>query len=259
VNGGITWQPVLLQGGSWSFVWRSGEVPNEEYIIQMRGMDRAGNGSDVSTFSLIVENAAPVVSITERWWIWETGTLKVFPNHFPIATIQLTIQDPHLRWKDVVLDIDPGRSSYPVKWDRRFEDGTLAPAGEYPVLAVACDVNGLCGQDIGRIMIPEMETLTATITPSPTATGTLMPSVTPMATHIPPTLTLVFAAPTPEEIPGSAQSSLPLWQIIGLLGLFMVITSASVVDPRPQALKRLGAIFGVVSIHANDDAFENKS
>lgn len=255
---GVTWQTVSLNASGWSFNWQSGEVPNGEYTLQMRGMDHAGNESDISSVSLTVDNAPPAVSITERWWIWESGTLKVFTNHFPIASIQVTIRDPQKRWKEVVLDFDPARNSYRVKWDRRFGDGTLAPAGEYPVLAVACDVNGLCGQDAGRIVIPEVATSTATLTPSPTATSALMPSITPTATHISPTPTLVFATPIPEEIPEPVQPSLPLWQIIGLLGLFMVIASASVVDPRPKALKRLGETFKVMSAQAKDDSFENK-
>jgi hypothetical protein len=184
--------------------------------------------------------------------------LKVSPNHFPIATIQVTIQDSQKRWKEVVLDFDPGRNSYIVKWDRRFGDGTLAPTGEYPVLAVACDVNGLCGQDAGRIVIPEMATSTATLTPSPTATSTLLPSITPVAAHIPPTPTLVFATPIPEEVPEPVQYYLPLWQIIGLLGLFLVIASASVVDPRPRALERLGETFKTMSARAKDSPIENK-
>jgi len=258
VDGGITWQPVLLEAGNWSFVWQSGEVPNGEYAIQVRGMDRAGNDSDISSITLTVDNAPPAMSITERWWIWETGTLKVSPNHFPIASIQVTIQDPQKRWKEVVLDFDPGKSSYIVKWDRRFADGTLAPTGEYPVLAVACDVNGLCGQDAGRIMIPEMATSTATLPPSPTATKTLVPLTTPLATQILPTPTLVWNTPIPEESPEPTRLSLPFWQIIGLLGLFMVIASASMVDPRPKALIRLGEAFKVISAQAKDNSFENK-
>ena len=258
IDGGETWQSVLLEAGNWSFVWRSGEVPNGEYIIQMRGLDRAGNDSDVSTISLTVDNAPPAVSITERWWVWETGTLKVSSNHFPIANIQVTIRDPQKRWKEVVLDFDPSKNSYLVKWDRRFGDGTLAPPGEYPVRAVACDVNGVCEQDEGRIVIPEVATSTATLTPSPTATSTLIPSITPVATRIPPTPTLVLNTPIPEERPEPARSTLPLWQIIGLLGLFMVIASASVVDPRSKALKRLGETFKTMSARTKDESIENK-
>jgi hypothetical protein len=234
----------------------AGEVPNGEYIVQVRGMDRAGNDSAISSISLTVDNAPPAVSITERWWIWENGTLKVSPNHFPIASIQVTIQDSQKRWMEVTLGIDPGRNSYLVKWDRRFGDGTLAPSGEYPVLAVACDVNGLCGQDEGRIVVPEVATSTATLTPSQTATITLTPSITSVATQILPTPTLVLETPIPEEIPETTQTSLPLWRIIGLLGLFLVIASASLVDPRPKALKQLGETFRMMT-QTKDDSNNN--
>jgi len=47
--------------------------------------------------------------------------------------------------------------------------------------------------------------------------------------------------PSPEIPPEPAQPahSIPFWQILGLLGLFLAIASASVVDPRPAALDRL--------------------
>jgi hypothetical protein len=258
IDGGNTWQPVLLGADNWSFVWRSGEMSNGEYTIQVRGMDRAGNNSAVSTISLTVDNASPAVSITERWWIWETGTLKVSPNHFQIATIQITIHDSQKRWKEFVLDFEPGKNSYLVKWERQFGDGTLAPPGEYQVLAEACDVNGLCGQDAGRIVIPEMATSTATLTPSPTMTSTLMRSVTPVATRILPTPTLVTITSVPEEPPEPVRFSLPLWQIIGLLGLFIVIASASVVDPRPKALEQLSETIKVLSARSKDDNIKYK-
>lgn len=259
VDGGNTWQAVSMSAGDdWSYIWDSGEVPNGDYTIQMRGRDRAGNDSDISSISLTVDNAPPAVSITEQWWIWETGQLKVSPNHFPIATIQVTIRDSQNRWPPVKLNFDPGKNSYTVKWDRRFGDGTLAPPGEYPVLAEACDVNGLCGQDTGRIVIPDVATSTATLTPSPTATSTLTPSVTLRATQIMPTPTLASITPMPEKIPEPVQSTLPVWQIVGLLGLFVVIASASVVDPRPKALKRLSETFKAMSARKKDDSIENR-
>jgi hypothetical protein len=65
--------------------------------------------------------------------------------------------------------------------------------------------------------------------------------------------------PIPELPSKPAQSSLPLWQIIGLLGLFMVIASASVLDPRPKALDRLGETFRMMSAQEKDDYFEHKN
>ncbi len=243
-DGGGSWQPVLKEaGGSWSYTWRSGETPNGEYTVQMRGWDRAGNVSGISSISLIVNNAPPAVSITERWWIWESGQLKVSPNYFPVASIQLTIRDPQNRWQKVELSFNPDKNTYLVKWDRRFGDGTLAPSGEYLVIAVACDVNGLCRQDTGRIVVPEMATSTATLRPTSTPTGTPAPSATPTSTTVSLTPTPIEATPTPEEAPMPVQRSMPLWQVLGLLGLFIVIASASVVDPRPKALERLGESF----------------
>lgn len=258
-DGGGSWQSVLMEaGGSWSYTWRSGETPNGEYTVQMRGWDRAGNVSGMSSISLIVNNAPPVVSITERWWIWESGQLKVSPNYFPVANIQLTIRDPQNRWQKVELSFNPDKNTYLVKWDRRFGDGTLAPSGEYTVLAEACDANGLCGQDEGRIVIPEAATSTATLRPTSTPTGTPAPSATPTSTMVSLTPTSIEATPTPEEAPMPVQRSMPLWQILGLLGLFIVIASASVVDPRPKALERLGETFKMMSERIKVVPTENK-
>ncbi len=259
VDGGNTWQPVSMDSrDGWSTIWDSGEVPNGEHLIQMRGRDRAGNLGNVVSLRLTVDNAPPAVSITERWWIWESGTLKVSANHFPITSIQVMIRDPQNRWPAVKLEFNPGKNSYLVNWDRRFGDGTLAPSGEYSVLAKACDMNGLCGQDMGRIMIPEVAASTATLTPSPTATSTLMSSVTPVATQLMLTPTLAVITAAPEVITKPAQSPLPFWQIIGLLGLFIIIASASVVDPRPKALERMGETFRVMSARVRDDSIKNK-
>jgi hypothetical protein len=259
LDDGSTWQTISMgTGNAWSYIWRSNEVPNGEYILRMRGMDRAGNVGDVVSVTLIVDNGPPAVSITERWWIWESGQLKVSPNHFPIASIQVTIRDPQNRWPAVVMDLNPNKVSFPISWDRRFTDGTLALSGEYPVSAIACDVNGLCGRDTGRIVIPTMATSTATLTPSPTATSTLTPSATPIPTRILPSATPVLVTPIPEKTPEPSRSSFPLWQVLGLLGLFLVVASASVVDPRPKALDRLGEMFKVMSAQSKDDSFDNK-
>ena len=259
IDDGATWQSVSMgTGNAWSYIWHSNEVPNGEYTVQMRGIDRAGNVGDVVSVILTVDNGPPAVSITERWWIWESGQLKVSPSHFPIANIQVTIRDPQNRWPAVVMDLNSNKVSFPVFWDRRFADGTLAPSGEYLVLAVACDVNGLCGRDTGRIVIPVLATTTPTSTLFQTATSTLTPTPTSIATKIPPTPTLVLITPMPEKIPEPSRSSFPLWQVLGLLGLFLMVASASVADPRPKALDRLGETFRVMSAQAKDDSFDNK-
>ena len=242
VDGGRTWQAVSMEtGDAWSFGWQSNEVQNGQYELQVRGMDQAGNVGDPASIALVVDNAPPRISITEHWWIWESGQLKVSPNYFPVASVKVVISDPQHRWPEVVLNFDPEKVPAAVSWDRRFADGTLAPSGWYSVIAIACDVHDLCGSDEGRIEIPFVATSTPTFTPSPTATTTPTSQPTLTATRKPATPTLVLAVPSPEIIPGQTQPthSIPFWQLLGLLGLFLAIASASVVDPRPAALHRL--------------------
>jgi hypothetical protein len=54
---------------------------------------------------------------------------------------------------------------------------------------------------------------------------------------------VVSVTPLPEAIPAPVQepsrTALPLWQLLGLVGLMIAIASASVVDPRPGAIYRL--------------------
>jgi hypothetical protein len=254
---GSTWQAVSMgTDDTWSFTWTTNEVPNGQYTLQMRGMDQAGNIGDVVSLTLVVDNGPPSVSITERWWIWESGELGVSPNHFPIDSVRVTISDLQNRWPVVILNFDPNKDTDRISWNRRFADGTLAPSGEYRVVAVACDIHDLCGSDTGIIAIPLMVTSTVTLTPSQTATITMTPQVTFTTTQMPATPTPVLVVPSPKISPEPIQPtrSIPFWQLLGLLGLFLAIASASVVDPRPAALDQLRESVDLLS---NQNAIES--
>ena len=244
------WQPVSLEAGEvWSYSWNTMTLQNGPYSLQIRGTDQAGNLGDAAKITLFVDNTPPQVTLTDRWWIWEAGRLSVAPNYFPIASVQVTISDPQDRWPAVVLDFDPHDIPGSISWDRRFADGTLAPSGEYRVLARACDIHDRCGSDIGIIAIPFASTWTATLTPSPTATLTMTPQAISTSTQEPAIPTPLLATPSPEipSEPDQPTRSLPLWQLVGLVGLFLAIASASVVDPRPAALDRLRESFDPLS------------
>lgn len=94
---------------------------------------------------------------------------------------------------------------------------------------------------------------TSSPTSSPTMTLITPLQITSTATKSPTSPTPVLITPS-LEIPTPPQS-LPLWQIIGLAGLFIVITSVSVVDPRPAAIDRMRDILDQIS---NQD-FQNLS
>jgi len=250
LDGRTTWQAVSMGvGDTWSFAWQTNEVPNGAYELQMRGIDRAGNLGDSASITLIVDNGPPSVSITEHWWIWESGRLRISPNHFPIASVKVIISDPQHRWPEVVRNFDPEKIPDSVPWDRHFADGTLAPSGRYRVVAIACDVHDLCGSDEGIVEIPLVATSTATLTPSPTATNTMTAQATFTATQMPATPIPLFAVPPPAitSVPTQPIHPIPFWQLLGWLGLFLAIASASVVDPRSAALNRLRESIALIS------------
>ena len=204
--------------------------------------------SRTPTFTPTMTAMPPAVSLTEHWWIWESGVLHITPKTYPIASVKLTISDSQNRWPAVTLEIDPRKESELVIWDRRFADGTLAPSGEYPVLVRVCDDHNLCANAAGRISIPDGVWPTMTSTFTPTTTSTVLPSATPTSTKIPPhpASVVVLKSPTPNT-PASPSTPWPLWQILGLVGLMIVIASTSVVDPRPAALCRLGEVILQIS------------
>ena len=242
-NDGLTWEPVSVAGdGTWYFQWDTQGLSNGAYTLLVRGMDEAGNVGRPGQVGVVVDNLPPSVSLTKRWWIWETGTLKVSPNTFPIASVRLKISDKQNRWPAVVLEYDPDKVPGLVSWDRRFANGILAPSGEYRVDVVACDLHELCGSASGVIAIPVVATGTATFTPTPTvtATATIMPTSTATSTAYPtenPVTSVPEVTPMPAQV--KASQPLPWWQVLGLLGLMLAIASASVADPRPQAIYRL--------------------
>jgi hypothetical protein len=240
---GLTWQPVSVAGsGAWSLQWDTQGLSNGDYTLLVRGMDEAGNVGSPGRLGVLVDNLPPSVSLTKRWWIWETGKLKVSPHTFPIVSVRLKISDRQNRWPAVVLEYDLDKVPGEVSWNRRFANGVLAPSGEYRVDVVVCDKHDLCGSASGVIAIPVVATGTPNFTPTPTmtATATFTKTSTATATAFP---TVFPVTPIPEITPlptqSTASQSLPWWQVLGLFGLMLAIASASVADPRPQAIYRL--------------------
>jgi hypothetical protein len=240
---GLSWKPVSVVGSeTWSFQWDTQGFSNGAYTLLVRGMDQAGNVGRPGRLGVLVDNLPPAVSLTKRWWIWETGTLKVSPNTFPIASVRLKISDRKNSWPAVALEYDPDKVPGAVSWDRRFANGILAPSGEYRVDVVVCDAHDLCGSASGVIAIPVVATGTPTFSPTPmiTATATSTPTSTATVTALP---TEIPVTPVPEvtavPLQETEQHQFSWWQLLGLLGLMLAIASASVADPRPQAIYRL--------------------
>ena len=244
---GQTWRTLPIVNEIWRYDWVTLGLPNGKYVVTARGWDIAGNVQSPGTsINLIVANQGPFVDVQDRWFIWESGFLRVRENNgISVDSVSVTIRDPQRRWPDVVHEYTPGNAPKVITWDRRFADGTLAPAGEYDVIAVARDVYGHQASDRGTIVVPMVIPATLTATSTLTATPTLQPTETVGPTRqVQPTKTAVatpmpVASATPVPIAVAAEKPFSLWPVAGLIGLLMALSSASLTDHRPQALRRI--------------------
>jgi len=245
LDGGATWKTATLSGGVWSYEWDTKSVPNGIYTVQMRAVDMAGNKENPIKLTLLADNFPPNVKITDSWWIWESGTIKVSANGFPVSEIKVTISDPKGRWSSVVFTYNPSTTSSDVTWDRRFSDGTIAPSGNYHVTVLACDIYGNCSSDRGVINIPFIAPIPPTATPSPVPSPTLISTITAVPSPIPHVHTVVPQTPLVDNVkPVREQPNvvahkapvLPILAVVSLIALMWVLSSAALADPRPKAI-----------------------
>jgi len=194
---------------------------------------------------LLIDNFPPHVKITDSWWIWESGTIKVSENYFSIGEIKVTISDRQGRWPPVVLTYDPNTTSTDLTWDRRFSDGTLAPSGNYQVRVLACDIYDNCASDHGVIKIPFITPIPPTATPLPTSSPTPLSTMTALPSPIPhvptagPQISLIDPAEPESEQPIIEEPEAPVFPIlaiISLITLMWALSSAALADPRPKAI-----------------------
>ena len=260
---GKTWQTLPIVNEIWRYDWVTLGLPNGEYVVTARGWDIAGNVQSPGTsITLIVDNRGPFVDVQDRWFIWESGFLHERErNGLSVDSVNITIRDPQRRWPDLVQEYSPGQAPKLITWDRRFADGTLAPAGEYDVIATARDVYGHQASDRGTIVVPLVipATLTATstltATPSPQPTETALPTRQVQPTKMVVATAMPVASATPAPVAVAAAKPFSLWPVAGLIGMLLALSSASLTDHRPQALRRIGQTFDqiVAQNHESDD------
>ena len=244
LDGGVTWQPIALGlDGSWSYTWNTTAVPNGPHTILVEADDLAGNEEHTARITVIVANIGPSVSLPDSFWVYQKVDVSFSAGILPITGGRITITDGG----DHTRSIEYSGSSLPssFQWDGKWEDGTWASPGSYQVTASAWDMFGSTGSASATVRVPSAPTptpsptVTATPTSTPTATSTLVPTLPPPS----PTA----AAPAHQET-GPAQAppaavqrkSILLWPVFGFVALLAALASASLSDPRPRALKRLG-------------------
>ena len=99
-----------------------------------------------------IDNAPPMVTLTDSWSIWETGRGSVFKNIIPLGRKKITVDCGDQ--PDRVIEYNANEGAFDFKWDRRCGDGNLAPSGSYTVVLEACDIYDNCDEAHGTVNIP---------------------------------------------------------------------------------------------------------
>jgi hypothetical protein len=244
---GNTWLPLAISPSNiWTYDWDTLSWGDGVYPVIVRTTDIAGNTELVESggyVTLIVNNTPPHIKLTPEWLIWQSGTLLIKTEYFPVRNGTIVIADKKGRWPAVRI---PFGEKYPaeIRWDRRFADGILAPSGDYLVTVSACNIYSLCSEKSATIKIPWYAPALPTA-----AAPTEMVEVEqeprpqlehPQATKVPPALEI--------SVPDSEASSEPqidyetrasLLPFVVMISLMWVISSAALSDKRPMAIRSI--------------------
>jgi hypothetical protein len=247
---GLIWEEVPLRpDGSWSLPWNTLMFPGGQALVKARAYDLAGNLA-MQDLNATIANRPPDIRLTERWYIWESGEMRIDVGDVPYERVVIKICDPQSRWQCVVWSYGPENTPTQVVWDRHF-GSIVAPIGEYPVEATIIDILGRSASARGLILIPQpwtptpssTMTPTVTLTPISTQTGTLASTQTAQPTEIVDT-----PMPTPGIPSEAVQNAVQVIQEEGSLGSYLVLIGFSFVlgasasrDRRPKEWRRLAS------------------
>jgi hypothetical protein len=181
-DGGQYWQSVTGTS-DWSFQWDTTDKTSGQYDLVVRAVDAAGLATS-QTIKTGVDKQAPAINMSDSWFQWDTITLDIQDEHSGISASRLEISDPQNRWPARIINLETAQFPMQFKWDRRFGDDTIAPAGTYNVKVFAED-------EVGNATIKDasITVLVDILPPGPTATPLppQRPSPTP-TTYYPPTV-----------------------------------------------------------------------
>jgi len=216
---GVNWDTATLNtDGTWVLDWNSVGMTDGVYTPRAAAVDNAGNRTEISLQAINLDNSPPGMSMTNAWYIWESGHLRVEDNRSGIQRIQLSVRDDQNRWPAMIWEYEVPVLERDLQWNRRFADGTTAPIGSYEVLLQAWDKLGNESWLTARIYIPAAgatppippQTILTTGGETPTAVPTqqgtqpvaaAMVSPTRMPTTEPALVTMSFSS-VPDEPAG---------------------------------------------------------
>jgi hypothetical protein len=244
---GKTWLSLALSTSNrWTYDWDTLNWGDGVYPVVVRTTDIAGNTELVESgahVTLIVNNAPPHIKMTPEWLIWQSGTLVINTEYFPVRNGTIVIADKQGRWPAVRILFG---EKYPaeIRWDRRFADGILAPSGDYRVTVSACNTYDLCSEKLATIKIPwyapALPTAAAPTKMIEVEQEPRLQTEQPEATKV--ASAIEIAAPdseAPTEPQAGYATSTSLFSFVVLIALMWVISSAALSDKRQMAIRAI--------------------
>ena len=241
---GKTWLPVeISSSGVWEYSWNTSGWMDGEYPVVVRTTDMAGNieaAESGAQATLLVNNRPPHISLTPEWFIWQSGSLVIKTEYFPLREGIIEIADRDGRWPSVKISFG---ETYPgeIKWNRRFPEGILAPSGDYRVTVSACNIHDLCSKKNATIKIPWIAKLIPT---EPAATQTIdveHPQINePAPTPAPPVVENSYTESEAQvRSRWGSPSARSILSFLVLIALMWALSSAAVSDRRPVAIRAI--------------------
>jgi hypothetical protein len=235
-DNGSTWQKAAaFMDGEWRLTWPTGSLPNGAYTVLLRATDNAGNKSSASDSGLILDNHPPIVGLS-GWTFPGAGYVAVSQNVWPIASVEVYVNDPAGLWSDKIF---LSNQSGPLTWGGRRP--ILFP-GAYSLEARVCDAYGLCSKAESAVLVNVSPTSTPAVTPgaTPTAAQKSEPLIFQRPAAPAPTKTI----PTPQRQiiqppqPTAPPAETPFAPVA--VGVLTLLSAALLVsDPRPHAWRKL--------------------
>jgi hypothetical protein len=235
---GTNWLPLLISSrDTWNYDWDTLSLSDGVYPVVVRITDVAGNEESVESgahITLLVNNAPPHIKLTPEWFIWQSGSLLIKTEYFPVRDGLIVIGDPQRRWPSFEI---PFGEKYPkdIKWDRRFGNGILAPIGNYEVTVSACNTFDLCSEKSAVIKIPGFAVAIPTAIVPTSVVEVVQPEIKETSTPVHPVDAVLSIQIRPESKTGLTPAASMLTLVV-LIALIWAIASAALADTRPAAI-----------------------
>jgi len=227
LDGGSSWKAVSI--GAWMYDWDITGIPNGIRSARVRAEDAAGNVSDPSILNLLLHNSGPYISLADPWSFDLAGELKVLPNVYDVKTVSIKVTNG----AGVTVFSSHHTNDFPsiVWWNGQYHH-EQQPAGEYVVLATACDLFGLCSTAKSAILIPAF---TYEDPPKPPVTPQVIVSAPPIIVSVPEPVSPIPQVPVLEVKTEKAARGKSLILFLAAVALALLFLENSMLDPRPRA------------------------